>query len=63
MKLLAARVEYDAQDIRLLYAECGFTTVQEGLDLVQQAYPHRPIPPRTQDLLAEIVESASEGPP
>ena len=44
MKLFAARAEIDADDIILLYRNLGFTTVDEGLDLVEQAYPGRPIP-------------------
>jgi hypothetical protein len=40
MKLLAARAEIDADDIIiLLYRKLGFTTVDEGLELVEQAYP------------------------
>ena len=41
MKLFAARAEIDADDIILLYRQLGFTTVDEGLGLVQQAYPGR----------------------
>ena len=44
MKLFAARAEIDADDIILLYRQLGLTTVDEGLDLVEQAYPGRPIP-------------------
>jgi hypothetical protein len=57
MKLFAARAEIDADDIILLYRQLGFTTVDEGLDLVKQAYPGRPIPPRVMFLLTEIVDS------
>jgi len=57
MKLFAARAEIDADDIILLYRQLGFTTVDEGLDLVEQAYPGRPIPPKVRFLLTEIVES------
>jgi hypothetical protein len=41
MKLFAARAEIDADDIILLYRQLGFTTADEGLDLVEQAYPRR----------------------
>ena len=44
MKLFAARAEIDADDIILLYRQLGFTTVEEGLDLIKQAYP-RPANP------------------
>lgn len=57
MKLRAARVDVDVDDIRLLYRLCGFTTVEEGLDLLQRSYPSTVIQPKTQYLLAEIVES------
>lgn len=29
----------DAEDIRLLYRLCGFTTVDEGLDLLERSLP------------------------
>jgi hypothetical protein len=45
--LLAARAEIDAEDIALLYRQLGFTTVDEGLDLVEQAYPGRAIPSKS----------------
>jgi hypothetical protein len=57
MKLFAARAEIDADDITLLYRQLGFTTVDEGLDLVEQAYPGRPIPAKVRFLLTEIVDS------
>ncbi|WP_218619608.1 hypothetical protein [Nocardiopsis flavescens] len=60
MKLLAARVETDADDIRFLYGKCGFTTVSEGLELLQRAYPGRQIQVKTQYLLEEIVETLTD---
>src|SRR5260370_1863186 len=57
MKLFAARPELDADRIILLYRHLGFTTVDEGLDLVEQAYPGRPIPAKLKFLLTEIVHS------
>ena len=57
MKLFAARAEIDAEDIILLYRKLGFTTVDEALDLVEQAYPGRPIPAKVKSLLTEIVDS------
>lgn len=53
MKLLSAR-EGDADDIRLLYAQCGFSRAAEGLALVEAAYPARPILPRVRFLLEEM---------
>jgi hypothetical protein len=60
MKLFAARAEIDADDIILLYRQLGFTTVEEGLDLVEQAYPGRPIPPKVRFLLTEILDSMND---
>ena len=54
MKVLAARVERDADDLRVLFELCGFTSVEEALDQVQSIYPHHPIPPRAQYLLYEL---------
>lgn len=61
MKLLASRVETDADDIAFLYRQVGFTTVEEGLDLVASAYPGRPVPARVQFLLEEIVAALRGG--
>ncbi len=55
MKALAARVERDEGDLRLLFTHAGFESVEEALDAVQAAYPVRAIPPRTQYLLREIL--------
>lgn len=57
MKLFASRFEYDADDIALLYRQLGFSTVEQGLDVVAAAYPSRPIAPKVQHLLEEIVQS------
>jgi hypothetical protein len=40
----------------------GFTTVDEGLDLVEQAYPGRPIPAKVRFLLTEIVDAMRHQP-
>jgi len=57
MKLLAARVERDQDDIRMLYDLCGFTTAEEGIELVTSAYPEGRIPPRARFLLQELFPS------
>jgi hypothetical protein len=54
MKLLAARVERDQDDIRELYRLCGFSTAEEGLHVVAAAYPSWIIPPRTRFMLEEM---------
>jgi hypothetical protein len=60
MKLFSARVENDADDIMFLYRQLGFATVEEGLDLVQSVYQGRPIEPKVQFLLGEIVAAMRE---
>ncbi len=50
-------METDAEDIAFLYQEVGFTTVEQGLDLVARAYPGRPVQAKVQFLLEEIVDS------
>jgi hypothetical protein len=54
MKLLASRLERDQDDIRFLYDLCGFSTAEEGLDLIESTYPNRAIAPRVQFLLEEM---------
>ncbi len=56
MKLLASRAQRDKDDIVHLYELCGFTTVNEGLDLLEQYYPQRLILPRVQLLLQELLQ-------
>jgi len=63
MKLFASRVEADADDIAFLYQQVGFTTVEEGLDLVETMYRGRPVDPRVQYLLTEIVDSLAPSSP
>jgi hypothetical protein len=46
-----------AEDIALLYRQVGYHTLEEGLALVERSYPERPIAPREQFLLEEIVQS------
>jgi hypothetical protein len=54
-KLLASRVGRDEADILLLYQLCGFSTVDEGLDLVERYYPGRPVEPKVRFFLEELV--------
>ena len=51
-------MQQDVDDILLLYGLCGFTTVAQGLDLVEAAYPARPIAPRVRFLLEEFLGGA-----
>jgi hypothetical protein len=57
MKMFSSRVETDADDIAFLYRQVGFTTVQEGLDLVATSYGKRPVAAKVKFLLEEIVAS------
>jgi len=54
MKLLASRLERDQDEIRILYDLCGFSTAEEGLDLIESTYPNHVIAPRVQFLLDEM---------
>lgn len=57
MKLLAARVERDEDDIRALYTLCGFSKASEGLALVESMVPGRPVAAKVQFLLEELFPS------
>ena len=61
LKLFASRVETDADDIAFLYGQVGFTTVEEGLDLLASTYRGRPVAARMQFLLEEIVARLASG--
>ena len=61
MKILASRHQRDEDDIRFLYEICGFTTAEEGLDLVEQFYPSRSILPRTALILEQMFPDRSRG--
>jgi hypothetical protein len=54
MKLSASRLERDQDDIRFLYGLCGFSTAEDGLDLVESTYPTHAIAPRVRLLLEEM---------
>ena len=54
MKLLAARPEQDSDDIALLFGLLGYTTAGQGIDLLLDMLPGRPIPDKTIDLLETV---------
>ncbi len=54
MKLVSAREE-DTGDIAFLVNETGMVTVDDLLRLVEDAYPHRPIPVAVRYLIEEVV--------
>lgn len=60
MKLFSSRVESDAEDIMFLYRQVGFTTVEEGIALVESVYHGRPIAAKVKFLLGEIVVALRE---
>jgi len=63
MKLLAARVDRDQDDIRALYELCGFSTAEDGLRLLEVTYPNHVIAPRAQFLLQEMFPARERGGP
>jgi len=59
LKVAAARVDRDADDIRVLAAECGLTTAREVLDLTEQVIgAARPLVPKVQYLIEEMFPGA-----
>jgi len=54
MKVAAARVERDADDIAALYRLSGFTDLEDALQFVEHTYPHLVLLPRVQYLLEEL---------
>lgn len=62
MKIAAARVERDADDIAALYHLSGFTSVEDALEYVQRTYPHLVLLPKVQYLLEELDAAQQLGP-
>ena len=54
-KLLASRVSRDEDDILMLYDLCGFTTVDDGLELIERYYPGQPIEAKVKFFLQELL--------
>ena len=55
MKAAAARVDRDADDLRVLYELCGYASVHDALDDVSSVYPPDLLPPKTRFLLQELL--------
>jgi hypothetical protein len=54
MKVAAARVDRDLDDIKLLSRECGLSTAEEILDAAVAVWgPHSPLEPKAQFLIQE----------
>lgn len=66
MKIGAARVEQDFDDIRTLYRVLGLTTAEQGLDIATRYYGSagmgRMLRPNSRYLLAEIVDDLRRDP-
>ncbi len=57
MKVAAARVERDRDDIAMLLAILEISSVDQAIEFARQILgPNYPIPPRAQYLLQEILE-------
>lgn len=58
LKAAAARVERDADDLKLLYRLCAFESVEEALDHVEQTLgPAMALAPKTGFMLQELLGS------
>ncbi len=55
MKVAAARVERDEDDLRVLYDLCGFRSADDALDSVVDLYPDITLAPRSELLVREIA--------
>lgn len=55
MKAAAARAERDADDLRFLFQESGFGSVDEALETVENFYPPHLLPPKVSLLLRELL--------
>jgi hypothetical protein len=62
MKVLAARLELDADDIETLAGILDLRTADEVLEVVSGLYPAERIPPRSQFLVEQLFPRRSEGP-
>jgi hypothetical protein len=58
MKVLAGR-RRDAEDIRVLVAHLGLTTVSQVLELSSSVFPEEEVPPRARMILETIFEQGA----
>lgn len=61
MKLPASRADRDRDDIQRQYSLCGFSTADEGLDLLASCYPERLVLPRVRFMLEEMYPPRDRG--
>lgn len=57
MKLMAARIGEDDEDIEVLLRECGIASTLEALELVERLYPTREPPLKARLFLETLFES------
>lgn len=64
MKICAARPAFDTDDMATLYRTLGYTTVEEGVAIVERFYPsgHPLIPAAARYILADVVERLAQDP-
>jgi hypothetical protein len=53
------RVDRDEDDILLLYQLCGYSTVAEGLEVIERYYPNRPIEAKVRFYHEGLLETRS----
>ena len=59
MKLYASRDERDLDDAATLFDRLGYTTAQQGLDLLTSTYPSGLLLPRHRYVVQDVVERAA----
>lgn len=57
LKILASRIEGDTDDIRALYDILGYTTADQGLDLLERFFPGRALPVKSQMTLHALFDN------
>lgn len=60
MKLMSFRQDRDVGDIKFLLKECGLQTVDQGLDLMLEYFPGRPMELRSQLKLQEMMDQSAK---
>jgi hypothetical protein len=60
MKLFASRGERDLEDAAVLFNKAGYTSTQEGVELLMRSYPEGQLAPRHRYRLEEVAQLAAE---
>lgn len=62
MKCVSARYDsHDLDDTKFLIAHLGIKTMDQAFRIIEQYYPRKVIPPKTQYLLEELLDSGPAG--